>query len=241
MDPEKPVEVPDELEAFFNVLIYDGVRFMQHNLSVIEVHSFFRNYFDGSQITEKGEVCGPVKWSSIYTATLGVAPNVLRFGADGHHVLNDLIAKMLSLFQARLKVYQWNTQKPLPAQKKLRLEPENQPLESLEDLIQRQVEGRMDTDIRRKPEEASTATVLEKPSADLSEPDTDTIAKAAQLRSHKCFRDLIADHLDLPGWPRNDRSSVDQMDGYNPETFLETMEKAAKSMEQAARRHYASG
>ena len=49
------------------------------------------------------------------------------------------------------------------------------------------------------------------------EPNEATRRRAEMLNTHKYFRQLIADYLKMPGWPRNDRSSFDRMEGYTPE------------------------
>ena len=43
--PSLPVSISDELEAFFHVLLYNGVRFLLH--SYPSIVAFVKNYFDG--------------------------------------------------------------------------------------------------------------------------------------------------------------------------------------------------
>ena len=141
MDPGKPVEIPDELEAFFNVLVYDGVQFMQHNLTLTEVHNFLLSYFDGSEPTDDGDICGPVKRESIRHARLESGSKRLCFGVGGHHVINKLISEMLGLFQARLKVFEWDRHQLVTStSKKLQDNQIGRPPQSVQDAILEEVE-----------------------------------------------------------------------------------------------------
>ena len=132
--PEKAIEIPDELEAFFNVLLYDALRFMRHNFTLAKVHSFFLQYFDGSMITANGEICGPMKMNSIQNAKLALRDKRLRFGVNGNHPFNDLVSSMLVLFQSHLKVYEWKRSNTLVSNegKILDLEATSLALEALE-------------------------------------------------------------------------------------------------------------
>ena len=44
--PDRPVDIPDELESIFHVLIFFAVRFLHHNLVDGEVGQFLHDYFD---------------------------------------------------------------------------------------------------------------------------------------------------------------------------------------------------
>ncbi|KAI0669726.1 hypothetical protein C8Q78DRAFT_1041765 [Trametes maxima] len=60
-DHSKVIDVPDELESFFHVLIYLAVRFLPHNLTHSSVPQFLRDYFDDYTPHAQGFRCGRTK------------------------------------------------------------------------------------------------------------------------------------------------------------------------------------
>ena len=119
-NPEEPVGVPDEIEAFFHVLLFFAVRYLLHNYE--DVGGFMFNYFDGC-VTHKGEYyCGQLKYAAMHQGAIsipGSRPLVFRLppgfvpphSASGSpppqtHIVNDLIASLLRLFSARYTLLQ---------------------------------------------------------------------------------------------------------------------------------------
>nr|VWP01554.1 Uncharacterized protein [Ganoderma boninense] len=61
----KTIEIPDDLESFFHVLVYFAVRFLPHNLADRLVGKFLCYYFDDYTDGDSGFTCGPVKYNAI--------------------------------------------------------------------------------------------------------------------------------------------------------------------------------
>ena len=55
----KVVEIPDELESFFHVLVYYSVRFVDSNIDYAD--NFICDYFDARLQYLDGERCGSLK------------------------------------------------------------------------------------------------------------------------------------------------------------------------------------
>ena len=62
---KKLIDIPDELESFFHVLVYLAVRFLPHNLDDDLVENFLHDYFDDYTDGDDGFFCGPVKYNCI--------------------------------------------------------------------------------------------------------------------------------------------------------------------------------
>ena len=125
----KLVEIPDELESFFHVLVYLAVRFLPHNLADDLVGNFLHDYFDDYTDGDDGSLCGPVKYNAIkrgvidlttITGTVAVTNNGQKGNpliffmpqsttpsdnredatARAVHPINELISELLEAFQA---------------------------------------------------------------------------------------------------------------------------------------------
>ncbi|KAI0641260.1 hypothetical protein C8Q79DRAFT_332139 [Trametes meyenii] len=60
-NPSKEIEIEDELESFFHVLLFFAIRFLHHNC--VLVGPFMHKYFDDYDIGDGKYVCGPKKAS----------------------------------------------------------------------------------------------------------------------------------------------------------------------------------
>ena len=65
VDATRLIEIPDDLESFFHVLIYFAIRFLPHNLPDDAVGRFLYNYFDDYTDGLSGFTCGPGKYNAI--------------------------------------------------------------------------------------------------------------------------------------------------------------------------------
>ncbi|KAI1785220.1 hypothetical protein LXA43DRAFT_150866 [Ganoderma leucocontextum] len=70
----KLIEIPDDLESFFHVLIYYAVRFLPHNLADDLVGRFLYNYFDDYTDGAPGFTCGPAKYNAINRGVIDLTP-----------------------------------------------------------------------------------------------------------------------------------------------------------------------
>ncbi|KAI0696575.1 hypothetical protein C8T65DRAFT_832771 [Cerioporus squamosus] len=96
------VAVEDELESFFSVVLYAGVRFLRSN--VPDARSFLRSFFDSYELVKNEYRCGLTKMAAMQSGFLSTAGGPIQFirsdGEDGHP-LNTILADMLPLFRAR--------------------------------------------------------------------------------------------------------------------------------------------
>ncbi|KAI0719734.1 hypothetical protein C8T65DRAFT_826736 [Cerioporus squamosus] len=64
-DNEKTVDIPDDLESIFHVLLYYAVRFLPHNIKDDAVGLFLYQYFDDYSQSYSGNTCGPAKYAAV--------------------------------------------------------------------------------------------------------------------------------------------------------------------------------
>ncbi|TFK83367.1 hypothetical protein K466DRAFT_602927, partial [Polyporus arcularius HHB13444] len=94
---DKNVEISDELEAFFYVLLYHAIRYLWSNLSDEAVATYLDEFFDQYSYDGESYRCGARKLDAIQTGKLMFSGN---FELKFHNPLNHLIAMLLSWFQA---------------------------------------------------------------------------------------------------------------------------------------------
>lgn len=68
--PTAVIRTPDEMEAFFNVLLFFALRFLLNNCP--DVSSFMHKYFDGFDKVEGEYMCGETKWNAIFRGQIAV-------------------------------------------------------------------------------------------------------------------------------------------------------------------------
>ena len=101
LSQDKPVEICDELEAFFYVLLYHAIRYLRSNLDDDATANYLDEFFDQYTRTERGYICGARKLSTIMSGKLVVsAVRRLTF----HSTMNALLLKLLRLFRANFLV-----------------------------------------------------------------------------------------------------------------------------------------
>ncbi|TFK80909.1 hypothetical protein K466DRAFT_442269, partial [Polyporus arcularius HHB13444] len=93
----KLVEICDELEAFFYVLLYHAARYLRSNLEPITLANYLDAFFDQYSLTDDGYQCGTQKLAAIATGRLTVKAGVdLKFDEP----MNHLICTLLSWFKS---------------------------------------------------------------------------------------------------------------------------------------------
>ncbi|KAI0827916.1 hypothetical protein BC628DRAFT_1317592 [Trametes gibbosa] len=117
--PTKVITVPDELESFFHVTVYNAVRLLCHNCPQGEVPQFLHDYFDDfTPHQTKAPTCGSVKRSAMTSRQINidgyksdknyvdVGSNLWFFWSAGNspdapvHPLNEVLQTLLSWFGA---------------------------------------------------------------------------------------------------------------------------------------------
>ncbi|GBE82916.1 hypothetical protein SCP_0413030 [Sparassis crispa] len=103
-NPYKPIEIPDELEAFFNVFLYVAVRYTPTNW--LSVASFMGEYFDGiDTLSETQEYkCGRMKRAAMANGSIKRSDKLLLFvnpESSGVHPFNVIMGQILFWLKAR--------------------------------------------------------------------------------------------------------------------------------------------
>ncbi|KAI0935014.1 hypothetical protein AcV7_003930 [Taiwanofungus camphoratus] len=105
-DANKAAEIEDELESFFHVLLYNGVRYLRHNCE--DVGAFLSRFFDAARIYAGNYICGDAKMSAMWQGRITLRNwTKLRFEHDDasmNHPLNDIIDVLLMFFKAHYNV-----------------------------------------------------------------------------------------------------------------------------------------
>ena len=99
--PRLPIFVEDEVESFFYIIVYAGVRFLSS--TVADAGPFLRAFFDAVQLDQGQWRCGYTKMMAMQGGLLFSGSGKLLFlrGGNNEHPLNVITADILSLFQAR--------------------------------------------------------------------------------------------------------------------------------------------
>ncbi|RPD57736.1 hypothetical protein L226DRAFT_525028 [Lentinus tigrinus ALCF2SS1-7] len=119
-NPDQPASIPDEIEAFFHVLLFFAIRYLRHNYE--DVGEFMSSYFNG-YLKHRGDYyCGQMKYDAMHQGAISVPgsgsltfslpagfvppPTTRDLPPSETHILNDLIASLLRLFSARYTLHQ---------------------------------------------------------------------------------------------------------------------------------------
>lgn len=104
----KDVQVCDELESFFYVLLYFATRYLHSPLPDITTANYLDEFFDHYGVGEGRYVCGDKKKNTIANGCLEVADTVmLRFDSN----MDDVLADILSWFKAHHEVTRHEAEK----------------------------------------------------------------------------------------------------------------------------------
>ncbi|RPD53576.1 hypothetical protein L226DRAFT_488350 [Lentinus tigrinus ALCF2SS1-7] len=224
--PSLPVSVPDELESCFQVLLYNAVRFLLHNLP--DVHSFVTHYFDNAIVIANDVAdASPVKHSAINTGRIVFSQDVLHFempvNVRGDHPMNELIRRLLKLFCARYRVLEWEETKAAHATQAAALPLIPSAEEAVPDLDD-QIEQ---TPFTARPSEESIA----------SGPTAEDFEFAESLKTHHAVVDIFAEIVQTAQWPKQAEKDVvdDRLFGYRqpPRVNPLTKDKPSKQAKTA--------
>ena len=93
LSENKAVEICDELEAFFYVLLYYATRYLKSNLEGFTLANYLDEFFDQYKQLGDGWSCGHVKRAAIQTGRLIVYGDVeLQFGGPMDHTIATLLS-----------------------------------------------------------------------------------------------------------------------------------------------------
>ncbi|KAM5541530.1 hypothetical protein V8D89_004720 [Ganoderma adspersum] len=113
----KEVELCDELEAFFYVLLYYAVRYLRSNLDATAVGTWISSFFDTYGVRGNNYVCGNEKMAAIKSGTLVVAATDSTF-VEFDSPMDHLLTNFLQWFRGNHIVKQYEDQR-----EKLKLQP----------------------------------------------------------------------------------------------------------------------
>lgn len=98
---DKQVEISDELEAFFHVIVYYSVRYLQSNLTNSQVAIFIDEYFDIFHVYENIWTCGERKAQILSQGEL-TAQGTVHIVFDSP--MDEVLRTLLSWFHSKLVV-----------------------------------------------------------------------------------------------------------------------------------------
>ncbi|KAI0739873.1 hypothetical protein C8Q80DRAFT_1200724 [Daedaleopsis nitida] len=107
----KTIEVCDELEAFFYVLLYYAIRYLRSNYHDVTIANFLDEFFDCYNIMDGKYTCGSAKLMAIQSGQL-FAGKELKFTGP----MDELVKTLLRWFSANyhVKAYESSTDSPAP-------------------------------------------------------------------------------------------------------------------------------
>ncbi|KAH9938811.1 uncharacterized protein BXZ73DRAFT_22769, partial [Epithele typhae] len=110
-DPKHVVTVADEIESHANVLLYNGVKYLPHNVST---ESFLKDYFGLDWSTpETGDLASNTRWRIAKLGELLFGETLLLFGKDGSSnlPLNTAIGLAFKWIGARARIRDYENKK----------------------------------------------------------------------------------------------------------------------------------
>lgn len=197
---EKKVEISDELESFFNVILYHAVRYLDSNLTSKQVGIFIDEYFDQFKCYDGVWVCGDRKLQTIKD---GLILSQSRNPVDFKGNMNAVIATMLSWFRANYIVqsYRFSLEDAPPP-----ISPAPTPPSLPADFVL-SFRGEVSAGPAeyRAPAPAPT-TPHYTPSRPVVIPTAEDVEKARMVGTHDAFLNLLKRSTDsLAGWTPLDR------------------------------------
>ena len=249
-DPTLPILVPDELESFFNVLLYNAVRFLLHNID--DTPGFVHDYFDNASVGINYSQ-GPPKAKDIFISWGYFKVSCgydLRFhmppNTAGVHPMNGLLAELIKLFCARYRVLQWEAE--LASRE---WEDSLATMPSLDDAdddfdfeadfrakAEAEDPGPQSTLINPSPPPQNDVTSITAASTTATEdycPTQEDYARAESINTHQVVIDIFARIMENGKWPRKRDTVPDRLFGYRqaPRVNPSTSDKPAKQAKTA--------
>ncbi|KAI0328909.1 hypothetical protein GY45DRAFT_1354868 [Cubamyces sp. BRFM 1775] len=99
-NPKKAVEIPDELEAFFHVLLYYAVRYLDSTCT--DVAAYIEHYFEAYRIVNGHYQSGTAKSNTVTTGRLQVSADVeLLFNSELDYILRTILQWLQAHYAVR--------------------------------------------------------------------------------------------------------------------------------------------
>ncbi|PIL27023.1 hypothetical protein GSI_10162 [Ganoderma sinense ZZ0214-1] len=222
-DLSRPVQIADELESFFHVLVYYAVRYLNSNCT--STSGFIQGYFDMYTGPGSAYACGQ---KSVAMESSGVLymqhpykPLLFRTPMD------NLLATMLKSFRAHYKVLEYDARKTAPPQPPPTPHQRSQsPSDSGDGEDGPQVGP--PTSSHGPPSSVSDVNSLvdwdnQDDTPVTSIPTAEDVKLAAKVAHHKFLLSYMAKMLDHPRWRMSDRRPA------TPETDSRTTDPAGSS------------
>ncbi|OBZ74038.1 hypothetical protein A0H81_06280 [Grifola frondosa] len=186
--------IEDELESFFHVLLYYGIRFLPHNQP--DVGQYMNSFFDNYTYDNGEYKCGSMKQTTMASGHIRV-----KFGNPGQdHPLNRVIDTLLLWFSAYYRVVEHDELSGAS--------PGSSSADSTHDCSMRFIEENR---------EALRNFALEAAGHQLVPPIEKDRNTAANLSTHFAMRKLLTAYVVGWSWPANDKSEKDQLPAdYSP-------------------------
>ena len=227
LDPSKLIEIADDLESFFHVLIYYAIRYLPHNLPDKAVGRFLYNYFDDYADGVSGFTCGPAKYYAMKTGVIDLTLITERTRDDqgkkiqpleffmnqpttpgdvtdlNQHPINTLVAELLAAFQALYAQYLVDKVKEHRWN--------STPIPDLMD------DDAMALLAEMKAEEAQNASASAAQGSSAQGRAAIDPSLADQIKTHAPMRKLILKYIAYSTWPKDDKGKDKKPDqGYVP-------------------------
>ncbi|OSD07166.1 hypothetical protein PYCCODRAFT_1473777 [Trametes coccinea BRFM310] len=208
LDNSKAIEISDELESFFHVILYNAVRYLRSNCPSADVGSFIEEFFDIYTYSGDDYTCGLKKattMTGVIPLTISTAGRILKFS----NPLDDLLKQLLRWFKAHYAVVEYrkvlaeaekSQPKVTPPAHALSPSPPPPPPQFYA-LGWRTCEPAPQS--HEPPAETDPLSPLEKPS---SQTEND----AALLSTHDAMLDALVEAMKKEIW-RNDRATGDRV------------------------------
>lgn len=91
------VEICDELESFYYVVLHHAVRYLQSNFDNLTVANYIDEFFDQYGFVNEQYTCGDKKFATMLTGRLANSTTELVFASTG---VNTVLERILSWFHA---------------------------------------------------------------------------------------------------------------------------------------------
>ncbi|KAI0631751.1 hypothetical protein C8Q77DRAFT_158005 [Trametes polyzona] len=200
LDHSKVVELSDELESFFHVLLYYALRYLRSNC--LQVGSFIETFFDADFTDPNGKHCCGLAKMGIMTGTqpLTISPiskKPIKFDSEP---LNDMFSALLDAFRAHYAVQAYNAQDQPPPPKP------SDPEESKPFVPPRSTRARM-SHYRARIQPAGIEKPHSSEPARLPKPSNEDYANARKASSHHAMLSII-----WAAWERGAEFKVDRVE-----------------------------
>ncbi|TBU38955.1 hypothetical protein BD309DRAFT_873299, partial [Dichomitus squalens] len=207
----KEVEICDELESFFYVILYYAVRYLRSNIGDGVIGTWIHTFFDTYGFDGKTYVCGQAKLNAIENGKLIIsAGKTLKFDSP----MDDVIAELLSWFKAHHTV----TMHELKSQ-----ELKNNPSASRNASTSTSVVKSFSARRRRRPSksQALQEVMSTTPSQAEQRPSEKELKLSGLLKAHRDMHDWLAGAIDLEkpdalAWKMDDKVGERIPKDYHP-------------------------